>query len=42
MFLKLLTLTQKLSNSEDKILRKFFISVDFESLINQTTPVPPS
>jgi len=42
MFLKLLTLTQKLSNSEDKILRRFFINVDLETLINQTMPVPPS
>lgn len=42
MFLRLLTLTQKLSNSEEKILRNFFIKVDFESLINQTKPVEPS
>ena len=42
-FLQLLTLTQKITNSETKILRKFnIIYSDFEALINKTNPVAPN
>ena len=42
-FLQLLTLTQKIANSETKILRKFYIIYsDFEALINKTNPVVPN